>query len=44
MRGAVKTGQFADGYNYDVRVLPRRNVMLTSSFTGAPSPTCCGCS
>ena len=32
--GATKTGQFADGYNYDVRVLPRRNVMLTSSFTG----------
>jgi selenium-binding protein 1 len=24
----------ADGYNYDVRVLPRKNVMLTSSFTG----------
>ncbi|MGE0623637.1 MAG: selenium-binding protein SBP56-related protein [Pseudomonadales bacterium] len=32
--GAVKTGQFADGYGYDVRVLPRRNVMITSSFTG----------
>ncbi|MEO1867800.1 MAG: selenium-binding protein SBP56-related protein, partial [Methylococcales bacterium] len=32
--GAVKTGQYADGYNYDVRVLPRRNLMLTSSFTG----------
>lgn len=25
----------ADGYGYDARVLPRRNVMLTSSFTGA---------
>ncbi|MBP7145983.1 MAG: selenium-binding protein [Acidobacteria bacterium] len=24
----------ADGYGYDVRVLPRRNVMFTSSFTG----------
>jgi selenium-binding protein 1 len=24
----------ADGYGYDVRALPRRNVMLTSSFTG----------
>lgn len=24
----------ADGYGYDVRVLPRRNIMLTSSFTG----------
>lgn len=34
LRGAVKTGKFADGYNYDVRVLPRRNVMVTSSFTG----------
>lgn len=32
--GAQKTGQFADGYNYDVRVLPRKNIMLTSSFTG----------
>lgn len=34
LNGAVKTGQYADGYNYDVRVLPRRNLMLTSSFTG----------
>lgn len=34
LRGAEKTGQFADGYGYDVRVLPRRNLMLTSSFTG----------
>ncbi len=32
--GAVKTGKYADGYGYDVRVLPRRNLMLTSSFTG----------
>jgi selenium-binding protein 1 len=24
----------ADGYGYDVRVLPRKNVMLTSSFSG----------
>jgi methanethiol oxidase len=24
----------ADGYGYDVRALPRKNVMLTSSFTG----------
>lgn len=32
--GAVKSGKFADGYGYDVRVLPRRNVMVTSSFTG----------
>ncbi len=34
LQGAVKTGQFADGFGYDVRVLPRRNLMLTSSFTG----------
>jgi len=25
---------FADGYGYDARVLPRKNVLLTSSFTG----------
>jgi selenium-binding protein 1 len=34
LNGATKSGQFADGYGYDVRVLPRRNVMMTSSFTG----------
>ncbi len=34
LRGAIKTGNYADGYGYDVRVLPRRNLMLTSSFTG----------
>ena len=34
LNGAVKAGKFADGYGYDVRVLPRRNVMITSSFTG----------
>ncbi len=32
--GADKTGNFADGYGYDVRVLPRVNAMFTSSFTG----------
>ena len=32
-RGAAN-GAKADGYGYDARVLPRRNVMLTSSFTG----------
>ena len=32
--GATKTGQIADGYGYDIRALPRRNVMITSSFTG----------
>lgn len=34
MRGADKSGKFADGYGYDLRALPRRNIMLTSSFTG----------
>ncbi len=34
LRGAAKSGKYADGYGYDVRVLPRRNVMVTSSFTG----------
>lgn len=34
LNGAVKSGQFADGFNYDVRALPRRNVLVTSSFTG----------
>ena len=34
LNGAVKSGKFADGYGYDVRALPRRNVMITSSFTG----------
>ena len=34
LNGAEKTGQFADGYGYDVRALPRRNVLVTSSFTG----------
>ncbi|WP_345315037.1 selenium-binding protein SBP56-related protein [Ferrimonas gelatinilytica] len=34
LNGATKTGQYADGYGYDVRVLPRRNAMFTSSFTG----------
>ena len=34
LRGAAKSGQFADGYGYDVRALPRRNVLVSSSFTG----------
>ena len=34
LRGAVKSGKFADGYGYDLRALPRRNIMVTSSFTG----------
>jgi len=32
-RGAAGA-EFADGYGYDARVLPRKNVLLTSSFTG----------
>jgi selenium-binding protein 1 len=32
-RGA-QVEEIADGYCYDVRVLPRKNAMLTSSFTG----------
>src|SRR5262249_30987130 len=32
--GAEKSGKFADGYGYDVRALPRRNVLVSSSFTG----------
>jgi len=34
LQGAVKSGSFADGYGYDVRALPRRNVLVTSSFAG----------
>jgi methanethiol oxidase len=33
--GSVAGAEFADGYGYDARVLPRKNVMLSSSFTGA---------
>ena len=32
-RGA-SGAEFADGYDYDARVLPRKNALLTSSFTG----------
>ena len=32
--GAVKSGNYVDGYGYDVRALPRRNILVTSSFTG----------
>ncbi|KIC45968.1 selenium-binding protein [Ruegeria sp. ANG-S4] len=35
MRGAVAVdGAVADGYGYDIRALIRKNIMLTSSFTG----------
>jgi selenium-binding protein 1 len=30
----VAGADFADGYGYDARVLPRKNVLLTTSFTG----------
>ena len=30
----VEGAEFADGYGYDVRVLPRKNIILSSSFTG----------
>ena len=30
----VEGAEFADGYCYDARVLPRKNVLLTTSFTG----------
>jgi selenium-binding protein 1 len=32
-QGAI-VEKIADGYGYDARVLPRKNLMLTSSFTG----------
>ena len=31
---AAAIATVTDGYGYDVRALPRKNVMLTSSFTG----------
>ena len=34
LNGAVKSGQYADGYGYDVRALHRKNILVTSSFTG----------
>jgi len=34
LQGALKSGKYADGYGYDIRALPRRDVMFTSSFTG----------
>jgi selenium-binding protein 1 len=34
LKGATKSGKMADGYGYDVRALPRKNVLITSSFTG----------
>jgi selenium-binding protein 1 len=32
--GKAVGAEFADGYGYDARVLPRKNVLLTSSFVG----------
>ncbi|MGF1643833.1 MAG: selenium-binding protein SBP56-related protein [Thiotrichales bacterium] len=34
LQGAQKTGNYADGYGYDVRFLPAKNIMVTTSFTG----------
>ena len=34
LQGAQKTGKYADGYNYDLRAMPRLDAMFTSSFTG----------
>ena len=34
MRKGAADAEFADGYGYDARVLPRKNALLTSSFTG----------
>ena len=34
LRGAIKSGNYADGYGYDIRVQPRLNIMMTTSFTG----------
>ncbi|RKT47102.1 selenium-binding protein SBP56-related protein [Thiocapsa rosea] len=34
LQGAEKTGNYADGYGYDVRFLPAKNIMVTTSFTG----------
>src|SRR4029077_4550699 len=32
--GKASGAEVADGYGYDARVLPRKNVLLTTSFTG----------
>ena len=34
LNGAVKSGKYADGFGYDIRALPQKNVLVTSSFTG----------
>ena len=34
LQGAEKTGKYADGYGYDIQVMPSKNIMMTSSFTG----------
>ena len=35
----LEGAEFADGYGYDARVLPRKNVLLTTSFTGLKNYT-----
>ena len=37
--GKAAGAEFADGYCYDARVLPRKNVLLTTSFTGLKNYT-----
>lgn len=34
LRGAVQSGQYADGFGYDVKAVPHKNALITSSFTG----------
>jgi selenium-binding protein 1 len=34
LNGAIKSGKYADGFGYDIRALPQKNVLVTSSFTG----------
>jgi len=34
LQGAIKSGKYADGFGYDVRALPSKNALFTSSFTG----------
>lgn len=34
LHGAVQSGQYADGFGYDVKAVPHKNILITSSFTG----------
>lgn len=33
-RGAKISGQYADGFGYDIRAVPHKNIFITTSFTG----------